>query len=106
MRISPGQLMPFAWRILACLEAIEKKHNLGINVDVLKCCYGTKKFYGCRFGFTNKRGDEPLILNAEGVNDRQWKDSFCYVEKSSLGEAGSYFFDRWNSTGNDFFLVP
>lgn len=99
MRVSPGQLMPFAWRTLACLEAIESKHHLGINVDVLKCCYGTKRFYGCRFGFTNKRKGHPLILNAEGVNDRFWKDSYCFVERSSLGDEGSYFLDRWDSRG-------
>lgn len=100
MRVSPGQLMPFAWRTLACLEAIEKKHHLGINAEVVKCCYGIKKFYGCRFGFTNIRGDVPLILNAEGVNDRHWKESFCFAERSSLGEGGSYFLERWDSTGN------
>ena len=36
MRVSPGQLMPFAWMTLACLEAIENKHHFGINADVVK----------------------------------------------------------------------
>ena len=103
MRVSPGKLMPFAWRTLACLEAIENKHHLGINADVVKCCYKIKKFYGVRFGFSHRRKSMPLILNVEGVNDRYWKESFCYVEKSTLGEESSYFLERWNSVGTFFF---
>lgn len=62
--------MPFAWRTLACLDAIESKHGLKIDMDVVKHSYSLKKFSGCRFGFVNKKWDDPLILNNETVNDR------------------------------------
>lgn len=70
LKVSHGQLMPFAGRILACLDAIEKKHNRKINVEVVKQSYSLKKFSGCRVGFLNKNTEEPLILNNETVNDR------------------------------------
>lgn len=49
LNIAHGQLMPSAWRTLACLDAIENKHHLGINFDVIKCCFNPKK-YACRVG--------------------------------------------------------
>ena len=58
MQISPGQLMSFSWRVLACLECIEAKHKLSIDADVVKYCYSTKKFYGVRFGFSNMLRDD------------------------------------------------
>ena len=102
MRISPGQLMSFAWRTLACLDAIEAKHQLGIDVNVVKCCYNIKKFYKARFSFTHKKPNDPLILNVGAVNDRNWKDDFFFSEKSSLGEEASHFLDLWTSTGNGY----
>lgn len=36
LHVSPGQLMPFAWRTLACLDSIEAKHHLGIDINVIK----------------------------------------------------------------------
>lgn len=42
LKISLRQLMPFAWRTLACLDAIESKHNLGIDVEVVKHSYSLK----------------------------------------------------------------
>ena len=96
MHISPGQLMPFAWRILACLDAIETKHNLKIDIEVVKCCYGLKRFYGCRFGFTTKRA---LILNVEGVNDRNWKDDYFFTDKTTMGDEAGFLLDRWNAKG-------
>ncbi|XP_017216138.2 uncharacterized protein LOC108193822 isoform X2 [Daucus carota subsp. sativus] len=92
MHISPGQLMPFAWRILACLDAIDTKHNLKIDIEVVKCCYGFKRFYGCRFGFTTKRA---LILNVEGVNDRNWKDDYFFTDKTTMGDGTGFLLDRW-----------
>lgn len=106
MQISPGQLMPLAWRILACLEAMEAKHQLGINVNVIKCCYGIKKFYKCRFGFTNKRKDGALILNTDAVNDRLWKFDFLFAEKSTMGDDASYLLERWNPKGTMSYTFP
>ena len=94
IQISPGQLMPYAWRVLAFLDAIEAKHKLGIDIDVVKYCYSLKKFNGCRFEFTTKR---TLILNLEGVNDRLWSKDYFFVDKSSLGDVGSYLLERWDS---------
>lgn len=99
MRVSPGQLMPYAWRTLACLESIEAKHKLGINADVVKSCYTLKKFFGCRFSFCNKNKEDPLIYNCDSVHDRKWKSEYWFAEKSSLGEECSYFQDRWSSVG-------
>lgn len=44
LNLSLGQLMPLAWRIFACLDAIEAKHGLKIDVDVVKHSYNLKKF--------------------------------------------------------------
>lgn len=71
LHVAPGQLMPFAWRILACLDAIEAKHHFKIDAEVVKCCYFLKKFSGCRFEFVNRKKDESLILNNDVVNDRK-----------------------------------
>lgn len=78
--ISPGQLMPFAWRAIAFLDVVEAKHHLGIIVDVIKASYVLKKYNGCRYTFTNVNKDEPLILNIDGVNDRGWKGIFLFAE--------------------------
>ena len=83
LKISSAQLMPSAWRVLACLGAIENKHHLGINIDVIKCCFTPKK-YACRVGLLNNKEDEPLILNNKSVNDRGWGREFFFVEITSL----------------------
>ena len=101
LNVTPGQLMPFAWRTLACLDAIEEKHNLQIDVDVIKCCYTLKKFHGCRYGFVNKKKDDPLILNNDTVNDRGWKHDFFFTERDSLGLKTVRIPDQWNTDGND-----
>lgn len=54
LHVSPRQLMPLAWRTLACLDAIKDKHHLGIDADVIKYSYTIKKFSNCRFSFVNK----------------------------------------------------
>ena len=97
MQISPGQLMPFAWRILTCLDAVEAKHKLGIDVNVIKCCYSLKRHFGCRFGFTTKKA---LILNVESANDRNWKKDYFFTKRDSLGDGGAHFLDRWDSKGD------
>lgn len=99
LHVSPGQLMPFAWRTLACLDAIEKKHHLKISAEVVKCCYSIKKFSNCRFGFVNKNKDEPLILNNDTVNDRGWKSDYFFVNKGTLNKFSDYLLDRWNTEG-------
>ena len=97
--VSPGQLMPSAWRTLACLDAVESKHKLGIDVNVVKYSFSLKKFNNCRFGFVNKRKDEPLILNNDTVNDRGWKNEFFFAEVASLGADVDYALDRWTLGG-------
>lgn len=96
LNVSLGQLMPFAWRTLACLDAIEEKHHLDINVDVVKHSYSLKKFSSCRIGFVNRNTEEPLILNNETVNDRNWKKSYFFVEKKTLSGNHDYLLDRRN----------
>lgn len=99
LHVSPGQLMPFAWRTLACLDAIEEKHNLGINVDVIKHNYTIKKFSNCRFSFVNKNKDELLVLNNETVNDRGWKSEFFFANKASFGSGAPALLEKWNVDG-------
>lgn len=79
LRISPGQLMPFAWRVIACLEAIEAKHKLKIDVDTVRAGYVLKKYSGCRYTFTNMDKDSPLVLNLDCVNDRGWKHNYLFA---------------------------
>ncbi|KAL8125783.1 hypothetical protein AgCh_013169 [Apium graveolens] len=86
--------MSFAWRTLACLDAIEAKHQLGINIEAVKHSYGLKKFNGCRVDFMNRNTEEPLILNNETVNDRNWKKSYFFFNKKSLGSVGDYLLDH------------
>lgn len=86
--------MPFAWRTFVCLDTIEAKHQLNIDVEVVKYSYSMKKFSGCIFGFVNKRKDESLIPNNETVNDRKWKTKFFFVEKRSLGDDADFLLDR------------
>lgn len=105
LKVSPGQLMPFAWRTLACLDAIEAKHELGINVEVVKHSYGLKKFSNCRVGFVNRNSEDPLVLNNETVNDRNWKKSYFFVNKRSLGNVGDYLLDRWAQSGSHSSLL-
>lgn len=97
MKISPGQLMPFAWRVLTCLDAVEAKHKLGIDVNVIKCCYSLKRHFGCRFGFTTKKA---LILNVESANDRNWKKDYFFARRDSLGDGGVHLLERWDSKGD------
>lgn len=99
LHVAPGQLMPFAWRTLACLDAIEAKHHFKIDAEVVKCFYSLKKFSGCRFGFVNKKKDEPLILNNDVMNDRIWKLDYFFVDRTSIEKDDSYLLDRWNPEG-------
>ena len=89
--------MPSAWRTLACLDAVESKHKLGIDVAVVKYSFSLKKFNNCRFGFVNKRKDEPLILNNDTVNDRGWKNEFFFAEIASLGADVDYALESMDS---------
>ena len=82
LKISSAQLMPSAWRVLAFLGAIENNHRLGINIDVIMCCFTPKK-YACPVGLLNNKEDEPLILNNRLVNDRGWGREF-FLWKSPL----------------------
>ncbi|XP_074354581.1 uncharacterized protein LOC141693384 [Apium graveolens] len=102
LHVSPGQLMPSNWRTLACLDAIETKHKLGINVDVVKYSYSLKKFSNCRFSLVNKDKNNPLILNNETVNDRGWKGEYFYAEKSTLGDDVDNLLEKWNVDGIKF----
>ena len=104
MNVSPVQLMSSAWRTLACLDAVESKHNLGIDVAVVKHSFSLKKFNNCRFGFVNKKKDEPLILNNDMVNDRGWKNEFFFAEIASLGKDVDYALDRWTLDGTSYLL--
>lgn len=101
LNVSPVKLMPFAGRTLACLDAIKEKHHLGISVEVVKYCYGLKEFNGCRIGFINQNTEDPLILNNEIVNDRNWKQSYFFVDKKSLDGTADYLLDRWTQSGID-----
>ncbi|XP_074340862.1 uncharacterized protein LOC141678442 [Apium graveolens] len=96
------QLIPFTWRVLACLDAIEEKHKLNIDVDVVKYSYSLKNFSNCRIGFTNKDTEDPLILNNETVNDRNWKKDYVFAEKKTLGEEAAYLLEHWNNMDCDF----
>lgn len=96
LHVAPGQLMPFSWKMLACLDVIESKHHLKIDAEVVKCCYFLKKFSGCRFGFVNRKKDEPLILKNDVVNDGKWKLDYFFFNKASIEKDGSYQLDRWN----------
>lgn len=84
LQIAPGQLMPFAWRAIACLESIEAKHKLKIDVETVKAGYVLKKYSGCRYIFINMAKDNMLVLNLDHVNDRGWKQNYLFAEKSSL----------------------
>ncbi|KAL8109143.1 hypothetical protein AgCh_025288 [Apium graveolens] len=99
LNVSPGQLMPFAWRTLACLDAIDTRHHLGVNVKVVKHCYCLKKFSGRRIGFSNKNTNDPLILNNDTFNDRNRKKDYLFVESKSFGDDVDYLLDRWNNSG-------
>ncbi|KAL6495300.1 hypothetical protein OROGR_030726 [Orobanche gracilis] len=90
LHVSPRQLMPSAWRVLACLDAVESKHDLGIGVDVVKCCYSIKKFNGYRYGLSSKKKDDPLIHNLDVMNDRGWKVGFFFVDKDTLSGHTNY----------------
>lgn len=100
LNVSPAQLIPFAWRTLACLDAIEGKHHLNINIYVVKHSYSLKKFSGCQIGFVNRNTDDPLILKNETVNDRNWKKLYFFINKKSLDGTGDYLLDHWNQSGN------
>lgn len=97
--VSPAQLMPSAWRTLACLDAIVEKHKLRIDANVVKYSYTINKFSNCRYSLVNKNKDDQLILNNETVNDRGWKGEYFFVEKSSLGDDADYLLDKWNVEG-------
>ena len=105
LHVSPGQLMPSAWRVLACLDAVESKHGLGINVEVLKRNYFIKKFNGCRFGLSSRKKDDPLIFNLDIVNDRGWKNDFFFVAKDTLPGSTDFLLDRWHADGNYSFYI-
>lgn len=62
--------MPFAWRAIACLEAIESKHKFKVDVEVVKAGYVLKNYSRCHYTFTNMDKDSPLVLNLDCVNDR------------------------------------
>ena len=95
---------PAAWRILSCLDSIEAKYQLGINVSVMSYSYQAKKFSGGLYGLVGRKKRDPLILNLELVHDRGWKNEFFLVKKASLGSHGNYLRDRWNAGGNFFYL--
>ena len=101
--VSPSQLLPTAWRILACLDSIKAKYQLGIDVSVVSYSYQAKKFSGGLYGLVGHKKRDPLILNLELVHDRGWKNEFFFVKKVSLGNHGNYLRDRWNAGGNFFY---
>ncbi|XP_074332497.1 uncharacterized protein LOC141670507 [Apium graveolens] len=104
MHVSPGKIMPFVWRILAFLDAIEEKHQLGIDADVVKYSYTLKKFSGCRYSFVNRRKDESLVFNIDNVNDRGSKNEFFFVKRTSFGDVSIDFLGKWNAEDVDLEL--
>lgn len=97
--MSPAQLMLSVWRILTCLDAIEVKHNLNVDVETIKCAYTIKKFNGCRYGFVSRKSDESLILNLEIVHDQGWRNDFFFVDKTTLSGSTNYLRESWNGEG-------
>lgn len=63
------------------MDAIEEKHQFNINVEVVKHSYSLKKFDGCIIWFVNKNIEDPLILNNDTVNDRNWKKFYFLLKK-------------------------
>ena len=61
--VSPSQLMPTTWRILSCLDSIEAKYQLGIDVSVVSYSYQAKKFSGGLYGLVGHKKRDHLILN-------------------------------------------
>lgn len=59
LKVSSGQLIPFASRAMACLDALEEKHQVKINVEVVKHSYSLKKFSDCSIGFVNRTQTTP-----------------------------------------------
>ncbi|XP_074332635.1 uncharacterized protein LOC141670601 [Apium graveolens] len=66
------------------MDAIDTKHQLGIDVEVVKQCYCLEKFSNCRIDFSNMNTDDPLILNNDTVNDRNWKKDYFLLRRSLL----------------------
>ena len=102
--VSPSQLLPTTWRILSCLDSIEDKYQLGIDVSVMSYSYQAKKFSVGLYGLVGRKKRNPLILNLELVHDRGWKNEFFFVKKASLGSHDNYLRDKWNAGGNLFCL--
>lgn len=99
LRIALGQLMHFAWRAIACVEAIEAKHKLKINVHTVRARYVLKKYSGCCYTFTNMDKDNPLVLNLDRVNDRGWKHNYLFTEKSALHASCEDLVEYWSAVG-------
>lgn len=45
------------------------------------------------------RPDCTKLVEEDGVNDRGWKARYFFVEKASLGDAGSWIRDGWKDEG-------
>lgn len=89
--------------MIACLEAIKAKHHMKIDIDVVKASYVLKKYSGCPYTFTNMDKANPVILNLDRVNDRGWKHSFLFAEKSTLHAGCEDLMEYWSALKVYFF---
>lgn len=106
LHIAPNHLMPSSWRVMACLNAIEAKHHLKINVDFIKASYILKKYSGCRYTFANVNKDDILILNIDGVNDKGWKGNYLFTEKNTFHKGSENLLEYQNAEGKSFSFSP
>jgi len=89
MNTAPFQLMPSAWRILHAVGMLSDKYNIWITVDDLRCQYFARGNKRGRVHFRVRSGKAQLITSTES-DDKVWNSCWMYIEKASLGDAGSW----------------
>ncbi|KAK9724012.1 hypothetical protein RND81_05G041400 [Saponaria officinalis] len=93
--LSPGQILPHAWRILLSINALLEDYGWELSIDDVGGHYTVRPVGPGRFTLRTVEGSEGLITLAGGSNDRGWTHQYIFVRVDTLGPGVDYLFDSW-----------
>jgi hypothetical protein len=91
--ISPAQVMPQAWRIMAMVLRAAETLNVSFDWEDLLQHYEPRVVMG-RVTLIQRHGKKSVASGVAGY-DTNWRKEFFFVEKASLGEAGAWLLPGW-----------
>ncbi|XP_057764708.1 uncharacterized protein LOC130985652 [Salvia miltiorrhiza] len=83
--LSPGQLMPNAWRLLLCIQVFAELHNFDVNVYDVLYSYAVNEHRSTGRFCMKVRPNKDALIASLGDGEKNWASKYIFVNYDSLG---------------------